>query len=177
MRFYFLLFLFGLQWMTGCHDKDPESVLKGCCDNPAINASVGNGHIYVSNIFTPNGDGINDNLAITTDSIDLIINVEVRNKEGVTVFESNTVQINNPSTCWNGKVNGVVTEGLYTISVSVLAADGTNHTVTGTACNFPCDGSNHAGTISFENCQFPVQVTDGEFDPTLPNFEPENCLQ
>lgn len=177
MKLYKLIFLISIPlWVSACKDE-PESPLKGCCDNPAINEAVGNGHIYVPNIFTPNGDGINDILTISTDSIDLIINVEVRNKEGITVFESSTVQINNPSTCWNGKVNGVVIEGLYTISVSVLAADGTNHTVTGTACNFPCDGSNHAGTVSFENCQFPAQVTDGQFDLTLPNFEPEHCLE
>lgn len=128
------------QLITGCSEKDPESALKGCCTNPPIDENVGTGHVYVANIFTPNWDGVNDYMAISTNAIDLIVEVEVRNKQGEKVFESTTVEINNSITSWDGKVDGVVKEGVYTITVSVLAADGTSRTLTGSVCNYPCDG-------------------------------------
>ena len=94
MKFYHLLFLASIQLLAACSEKDPDSVLKGCCSNQPIDEDVGNGHIYVANIFTPNGDGHNDYMSISTKSIDLIVEVEVRNKQGEKVFESTTVQIN-----------------------------------------------------------------------------------
>src|SRR6187431_1789206 len=138
MKLDMLIILAGITYFAGCNDKDPESALKGCCGNQPINEAVGNGHVYVANIFTPNGDDRNDYMAISTELIDLIVRVEVRNKEGEKVFESTTVELNNPQTSWDGKVDGLKKEGVYTISVSVLATDGTSKTLTGSVCNYPC---------------------------------------
>ena len=172
-----LFFLAAIPFFACCDDKDPESALKGCCGNQPINEAVGNGHIYVATIFTPNGDGINDDMGISTELIDVIVEVEVRDKQGEKVFESTTVEINNSQTSWDGKVNGVVKEGVYTISVSVLAADGTSRTLTGSVCNYPCDGEGNLESIASDNCTFPTQVDNGQYEPNFPSGELLECFE
>ena len=177
MKIYLFLILVCTTLITSCDDKDPESALKGCCDNQPINEDVGTGHVYISNIFTPNGDGINDRMAISTELINTIVEVEVRNKEGEKVFESTTVEINNSGTTWDGKVDGVVKEGVYTFSVSVLAADGTSRTLTGSICNYPCDGEGNLESITTDNCAFPVQVDNGHHVPGIASGESLDCFE
>jgi outer membrane protein assembly factor BamB len=177
MKLDMLIILAGITYFAGCNDKDLESALKGCCGNQAIDEAVGNGHIYVGNIFTPNGDGINDNMAISTQGIDLIVEVEVRNKQGEKVFESTTVEVNSELTSWDGRVDGVVKEGVYTISISVLAADGTSRTLTGSVCNYPCDGEGNLESIPTDNCTFPAQADDGHFNAQLPSGEHNGCFE
>ncbi len=177
MKLYHLLFLLFSQLITGCSEKDPESALKGCCTNPPIDENVGTGHVYVANIFTPNWDGVNDYMAISTNAIDLIVEVEVRNKQGEKVFESTTVEINNSITSWDGKVDGVVKEGVYTITVSVLAADGTSRTLTGSVCNYPCDGEGNLESIPTDNCTFPSQVDNAHFEANIPSGESKECFE
>src|SRR5687768_13469465 len=82
--------------------KDNQSALKGCCDNPSINASFGNAHVYVPNIFTPNGDGRNDELEIYGDSVQLIKNFEIRNKDGELVFHIENYALHFDPTRWDG---------------------------------------------------------------------------
>src|SRR6187549_482560 len=177
MKLDMLIILAGITFFASCNDKDPESALKGCCRNQAIDEAVGNGHIYIGNIFTPNNDGRNDHMAISTQGIDLIVEVEVRNKQGEKVFESTTVEINNSQTSWDGKVDGVVKAGVYTISVSVLAADGTSRTLTGSVCNYPCDGEGNLESISTDNCTFPEQVDNGHYGPMFPSGEHMGCFE
>ena len=176
MKFYpialFLSFAF-----FACKDDEPESVLKGCCGNEAINQAVGNGHIYVANIITPNSDGINDRLVISTQNVNLIVEVEIRDKSGQVVFESFDTELNNESDGWDGKVNGVKVEGVYNVAVQVLAADGSTHVVAGKVCNFPCDEDTPLEKISMTNCQYPVQVEDGQYNQLIPNGEPLDCYK
>ena len=163
--------------LFSCKDDDPESPLKGCCGNEAINEDVGNGHIYVPNIFTPNDDGINDLLYIATDSIQTIVEVEIRDKNGTIVFETFDPMVNSSSDAWDGEIDGAIVQGLYTISVSVLAENGTSRTIEGKVCNFPCDGDNVTEQVSGENCQFPSQVDSGYFCPTCPSGEGDDCYK
>jgi gliding motility-associated-like protein len=176
MKFYQVALCLALSFLA-CKDDEPESALKGCCGNEAINQDVGNGHIYVANIFTPNGDGINDRLEISTQNVSLIVEVEIRDHSGGVVFESFDTELNNASDGWDGKVNGVVSEGVYNISVQVLAEDGSNHTVNGKVCNFPCDDNNLTEKVSSANCAFPSQANIGHFDPTIPSGEQLDCFE
>jgi hypothetical protein len=160
-----------------CKDDDhgPGSPLKGCCGNEAIDTDVGNGHIYIPNIFTPNGDGLNDFLYIATDSIQLIVEVEIKNSDNTIVFESFDYVIN--ANDWDGRIDGVVVEGIYTVKVSVLADDGSSHTVEGKVCNFSCDSDHVTEQVPRENCQFPSQVDNGHFCPACPSGESDDCFE
>lgn len=160
-----------------CENDKPESALKGCCGNDAIEEAVGNGHVYVPNIFTPNDDGINDKLYISTDSIQLIVEVEIRDSDGKIIYKVYDPSINSEEEAWDGRVDSVVVEGLYTLFITVVAEDGTNQRFTGKVCNFPCDGISVTEKVSSANCQFPVQSDDGYFCHVCPSGEPNDCFE
>jgi hypothetical protein len=89
--------------------KDPEDSLKGCCLNTAVNVDFGNAHLYIPNIFTPDGDLINDLLWLCADSVALINKLEIENRSGNIVFEASNVAPSDPSVNWDGRV-GTVTD-------------------------------------------------------------------
>ena len=93
---------------TSCNDDDDnskdiekESAFDGCCSpDPAFGANINNlnglqGEIVVENLFTPNGDGINDLLGI--DNIEFYENhtVTIYNNDDEVVFESTSYGENN----------------------------------------------------------------------------------
>jgi hypothetical protein len=163
--------------LIGC-DKDGSHKLKGCCDEPAINTTVGNGHLYMPNVFTPNADGINDILWVSADyNIVFIRSFQVRDKEGRTVFQVLDGIPNDYSSGWNGMVNNKYENGIYSVRMQVEASDGTIATLEGKVCNFRCLDNGAEDPISVDGCQFPVQVTDGHFDSLIPNGEQAICFE
>ena len=164
--------------LVGCCKENDSNKLKGCCDEPAINATVGNGHLYVPNVFTPNGDGINDILWVSGDSnIVIIQSFQVKDKEGRTVFQLLDGIPNDYSSGWNGMVNEKYENGVYSITMQAEAADGTIATLQGKVCNFRCLDNGTEAPLSAEGCQFPVQVTDGVFESLIPINETTGCFE
>jgi len=181
MKSMLLLLMLSIGFFA-CKEDDDEhnsgSALKGCCGNNAIDEAVGNGHIYVPNIFTPNGDGINDYILVFGHNITMVVEFEIRDKSGKVVYEIFDGDINDFVGGWDGKVDGVVVEGMYNVKVSVLAADGTNQTLEGKVCNFVCDGVDVTEKVPGENCQFPVQVDgDGFYCPICESGEGVDCYE
>ena len=58
-------------------------------------------YVYVPNVFSPNGDGINDILYVNLVSVKQLRYFRVFNRYGKKVFESS-----DPASGWNGKLNG-----------------------------------------------------------------------
>ena len=171
-----MLFSINLLYIClSCHDEkkqDPQD----CCGNPAIEVSFGNAHVYVPNIFTPNADGINDLLVVYGDSISLITSFQIRDEDNKLVFDTTNMIPNYYTTGWNGEVDGEVVEGVYSISMSVRAEDGTVKELEGKVCNYPCDGQPLPEISAIDQCKFPTQVTNGHFDPTIPSGEHSDCF-
>jgi hypothetical protein len=71
---YYLLILCTLIITLACR-KEEKSIYFGCCGKPAINEQLGNAHVYMPNVFTPNNDGVNEHLTIFGDSIERIISL------------------------------------------------------------------------------------------------------
>ena len=173
---YFFILLLAL---ISCKKED-TSTLKGCCDVPLINETfgvTGSAHVYVPNVFTPNDDGINDDLIVNGDSVQIIIFFEIRNADNELVFHVGNIEVNDTANGWDGKVNGSVQKGLYDVSLEVMADDGTIADFTGKVCNYPCGYGDEGDMVPAAHCQFPVQVTDGLFDPTIPPGESPNCYK
>lgn len=135
MKFKILTFL-SIISVLSCNQE--SRFIKGCCDNPVISEPFGNGYIYMANIFTPNGDNVNDWFYVEGDSIDLVLAFEIRDKRNTLVFSAENGEANTLSFSWDGKVDGVVNKGLYSFFVSVRATDGTVREFEGEVCNFPC---------------------------------------
>ena len=87
--------------------------LNGCMGDIVFNVGINsNCDVIVYNAFTPNGDGINDFLAI--DNIEKYLNnrVDIYNRWGNKVFS--TTRYHNTNNNWDGKLNGkVVSSGTY----------------------------------------------------------------
>ncbi|MEQ9188040.1 MAG: PKD domain-containing protein [Cryomorphaceae bacterium] len=77
--------------------------------------------IYVPNTFTPNGDGDNDVWMAKGFNEDQPFNVQVWDRWGNTIFESNAMELG-----WDGKVNGVrkASTGSYSYYIKFTASDG-----------------------------------------------------
>lgn len=178
--FQYAIMIIATIWLilVGCCKDNNSNKLQGCCDEPAINATVGNGHVYVPNVFTPNADGINDILWVSGDNnIVFIRRFQVRDKEGNTVFQVLDGIPNDYSSGWNGMVGNKYENGMYNITLQVEAADGTNATLHGKVCNFRCLDNGTEEPISAQGCQFPVQVIDGQFESLIPTGEQTICFE
>jgi hypothetical protein len=158
--------------------KDPDDSLRGCCINTAIDVSFGNGYLYMPNIFTPDGDGINDVLVMCTDSVALINKIEIENRSGKVVFEATNVPPNDPATRWDGRVDGTIQKGVYKIHVTATAADGTTTSATKNVCNYPCANVPADEYVNSILCQFGDQVDpDCEYSGVFPSAEPFDCFK
>lgn len=161
----------------GCKKDKSSSVLEGCCDIPAINATIGNGHLYVANIITSNADGINDIVwPYSDDQIIEIISFQIRDSEGQVVYEVLNESPNDGSKGWDGRVNGQWINGVYNVRVQARALDGTIGTLEGKVCNFRCSDPETTEPISSVGCQFPSQVSDGHYDSSISSSEPTGCF-
>lgn len=161
-------------FLTSC--KDDEPVLSGCCDNPAINTTVGNSRVYMPNIFTPNQDGINDRLQVYGDSIESVALMEIRNRDNELVFTKTNFNAGVESEGWDGEVNGMVEEGLYDFIIQLETTDGTVEVLQGKVCNYPCNES-QSNKLDGTTCQFPTQHSDAQFDPNIPSGESNDCFE
>ncbi len=158
-------------------NKD-DKIFSGCCDNPALEATVGNGRIYIPNIFTPDGDGINDVFFVFGDSIREITSITLSNEDGSSVFGSGLFEVNNPDHGWNGRIGGKVIKGMFDYTITVVAENGVISVLEGKVCNHPCNEDGSGPRVSeVEKCQFSVQVTDGRFDATIPSHESNECFE
>ena len=163
-------------FLFSCKDE-PVSVYDGCCGNPPLNERFGLADIYVANLFTPNGDGLNDRFFIAGDSLKRIISLEIKNRDGMIVYEESNLLYEPFYAGWDGTVEGSVVKGFYTYSMRLESIDGTVKTFEGGVCNYPCDIQSTEEKISPANCTFPAQQTSGEYDPTIASGELNECFQ
>lgn len=178
LPYHFLFVMLCITISLACKRDGNVNVLDGCCDTPAINTMVGNGHIYVPNVFTPNGDGINDLLVVYGDQhIKLIRSFRVNDKDGSTVFFSENIPLNNFFYAWDGTVNNQYKNGVYSIVMEVEALVGTIANLQGKVCNYRCLDSGEEDPISSVGCQFPAQVLNGLYNPNLPTLESSGCFE
>ena len=164
-------------FLVSCKDDADPSVLEGCCGNLPLNAQVGEiTHIYIANIFTPNGDGIND-LMMLNGSIFLNVTAfELKDKEGNVVHSYSSDIGQKDFALWNGEIDGEIKKGFYTYSLTVVTFDGTEETFEGGICNYPCDVDIAEERISADNCTFSTQTFNGYFDSTIPSGEQNGCF-
>lgn len=99
---------------------------RGCVETDSVfivaeDFPCGEVNFYIPNIFSPNGDGVNDILYVRSDFIDNM-KFLVYDRFGEKVFEST-----NPDIGWDGKYNGQpVAPGVYHYFINVNLIDGSN---------------------------------------------------
>jgi len=107
---------------NGCSDFDKLTI--GVISKPII---------HIPNIFTPNGDNINDNFTITTGSgISEILTIEIFDRWGNKVFIKENVPLPGTDVSWNGTYNGSsLMSGVYVYHIHVMTSNGVSHHISG----------------------------------------------
>ncbi len=99
----------------------------GCSDRDSVLVSVTTEQqMYIPNIFSPNGDGINDLLTISTgDGIKQITAFSIFDRWGNLVFHKEQTLPTDPSLSWDGKMNNqFLNPGVYTYKIIVDYVEG-----------------------------------------------------
>jgi len=100
----------------------------GCLDSTLLEVDVlAEEYLFVPNVFTPNGDSINDRFVILAKGF-LNYQLYIYNRLGAQVFESNDV-----SNYWNGSSNQMqCSESVYVYMINVTRANGEQKKLHGT---------------------------------------------
>jgi len=99
----------------------------GCADRDSLTVFVTTDYkVYVPNIFSPNGDGINDVLMISSDDgVEEISILNIYDRWGNLVFGAEHFQAGDPSISWDGKMKGeALNPGVFTYRMIVVFMDG-----------------------------------------------------
>jgi len=82
--------------------------LDGCMDEDAMTLHLEtNDDVYVPNIFSPNGDGVNDRLVISSGSdVENILSMIIFDRWGNSVFSANNFLSDDVLNAWDGTVKG-----------------------------------------------------------------------
>ena len=106
----------------------------GCADRDSMTIFVNTDYkIYIPNIFSPNGDGVNDVIMISADeSVREITSFSIFDRWGNLVFGAEQFQANDSSISWDGKMKGeVMNPGVFTFRVVVDFSDGASEVIYG----------------------------------------------
>jgi gliding motility-associated-like protein len=106
-----------------------------CTDTLGINVNVYfQNTLALPNVFTPNGDGLNDRFyVIAGKDVEKIKSFLIYNRWGKKVFEKNNSLPNDAYSGWDGTTNGKNAEmGTYVYTVIIEFRDGTSKTYNGT---------------------------------------------
>jgi hypothetical protein len=136
-------------------------------------------YVYVPNVFTPNGDGINDKFApLLTDQLDhfenLVIRKEDANGNRILLYQTEIIDANNiKEKSWDGRdQNYNLHKGIFSYIVICVTKSGKVFGVQSTACSVICD--DEASTI-FKNklgCFFSSQSnSNGHLIKTISSRE------
>jgi gliding motility-associated-like protein len=95
------------------------NITRGCIAQDSIVINVLESDLEIPNVFTPNGDGMNDKFCVAYKSL-VSFKMWVYNRWGRLVFSSS-----DPSDCWDGSNGGAKSPtGAYYYVVEAMGADG-----------------------------------------------------
>ncbi|TDE12104.1 gliding motility-associated C-terminal domain-containing protein [Dyadobacter psychrotolerans] len=166
-----------------CSSQDDAKPLsdtyKSCCGIEPVTFNVGKANVYVPNVFTPNGDGINDLFLPTINSeVKALINFTIINVAGDTVlFNRRDVILTDPkSFAWDGKrYDGKQHVGPFKYGMAVYNKNNELGIVEGKGCVIPCTPE-MAVFRSKEGCFYPIQAgKEGTLDKSI-NTAEKGCF-
>ncbi len=106
---------------------------RGCKASKELNVFVDKPrNVFIPSAFSPNDDGINDELMIFTgNDVELINNFTIFDRWGAVVFHKDKFQANDPLNGWSGDLRQELNTGTYVYAAEVLFIDGETKMFTG----------------------------------------------
>ena len=182
-------YLFGLCVLlntTACsQDGEPPKpdsiVYEACCGAEPVEYTQGDAYIYVPNVFTPNGDGINDLFyPFINEQVLEIANFQIKTAEGDTLIFTRQFLVYNDldHNAWNGiwydgsSFEGIPYIGAFKYTMLAILRTGEVVEIEGRACRIEC-GPDAEVFQSKEGCFYPNQInsTTGKLDGSLMTSE------
>lgn len=150
-------------------------VYEPCCGASPVEFSHEGAYVYVPNVFTPNGDGVNDYFRpyinnYVLEIVDFIIYDPATDS---VLYDQPTLDFNDINNyAWNGlRKDGTVYEGLFRYEMLATLRLGGLMKIEGRACRIVC-GPDAQIFQTKTGCMYPVQVDEqGVLDTTLSNQE------
>ena len=101
--------------IAGCYSVSSIDLIRNESEKSVIVCVDSCGSFVVPNVFTPNGDGINDKLIAKTSGLEDKIEFKLFNRNGLLLFRTDEPKIN-----WDGTYKGkIVTPGVYFYQVDI----------------------------------------------------------
>ncbi|WP_439555634.1 hypothetical protein [Dyadobacter sp.] len=157
----------------------PEG-FKSCCGIEPVTFKSRKTSIYVPNVFTPNGDGINDTFApfVNSEVLTLINFTILTPGKDTVLYHTTKFDISQMREyAWNGKNwnNGSVYSGPFVYGMEVMDQERKLSIVEGRACAIPCKKEMVVFKTK-EGCFYAAQATnEGTVDGRKPNLE-QDCF-
>jgi gliding motility-associated-like protein len=106
----------------GCKATDSVSIKVFCED----------AQVYIPNVFTPDGDGLNDMLMVRAKGIRTVKSFRIFNRWGEVVFEKSNFAPNEKSNGWDGSIRGKkASPDVYVYTCEVVCENNVNYTYKG----------------------------------------------
>ncbi len=157
-RLFTLLILTSL--LVSCTKRN---VKVNCCGADPFFTVFSGGQALVPNVFTPNGDGVNDTFGPILEGVVSYDMTIVNTKDKVLYSTSSSGR-------WDGKVDGAVFSGIVGWKIELRTDDVEIINITGQVCSF--EDTDGTCPNSADNCTFENQATSsGTFDNSLPSNE------
>jgi hypothetical protein len=155
-----------------CACKDSLSTTyAGCCGESGLISQMGNVTVFVPNTFTPDFDGINDNIVIfTSGAIGTITEFKLKDKANNIVWQSGTTAINpNQGLTITTQELAKIPEGLLPYSFKITPTNGNAFVIQGAICK----NTNKDTDCPSKNakCTFSTQNNNGVLDKRFPSSE------
>jgi gliding motility-associated-like protein len=141
--------------INACGPKKTEDIYANACSGTGI-FSLGTASIFIPTLFSPNGDGVNDVLAIFGNAdTKYVTNLVISDRNNNVITTLDTVwgaTISNKS--WDGMIAGGKYSGLFNITCKLTNKNNISSSVTATSCVYTCDG-NAVPITNKANCKMP----------------------
>ena len=149
-----------------------------CCGAEPVTIEIGKQNVFIPNVFTPNGDCINDVFKPFFEGSDITIkDFVIKNNEGNKVWSIDKTDPKNKNIFWHGHISKDSTyTGLFHYEITFSINDKTETTTKGSACSLVCKPNVEMQIAEKNKCFFPFQYTKDSLISTFPREVEIDCF-